>query len=66
MWVTFSSNRNYGLRELSATQTLIWMAAIDPDAPGDDSYTAFTLPFQDLTTDNHTAQWAKEAVPIVE
>lgn len=66
MWVTFSSNRNYGLREPTATQTLIWMAAIDPDAPGDGSYAAFALPFQDLTTDNHTAQWAKEAVPIVE
>lgn len=66
MWVTFSSNRNYGLRKPSATQTLIWMAAIDPDAPGDGSYAAFALPFQDLTTDNHTAQWAKEAIPVVQ
>lgn len=66
MWVTFSSNRNYGLRKPTATQTLIWMAAIDPDAPGDGSFTAFALPFQDLSTDNHTAQWAKEAVPIVQ
>lgn len=65
-WVTFSSERNYGLRQPAADHTLIWMAAVDPDAPqGEDpSYPAFALPFQDLTTDNHTAQWTERAVVI--
>jgi hypothetical protein len=66
-WVTFSSERNYGLRSPQPGHTLIWMAAVNPDAasPGQDpSYPAFALPFQDLTTDNHTAQWAERAVVI--
>ncbi len=66
-WITFSSNRNYGLRTPPAGNTLIWMAAIDPDAAlrGEDpSFTAFALPFQDLATDNHTAQWTQEIISI--
>ncbi len=74
MWLTFSSTRNYGLRPPpppalsggeSPTGTLIWMAAIDPDkiANGEDgSYTAFALPFQDITTSNHIAQWTTKVV----
>lgn len=66
-WITFSSNRRYGLRELEAGHTLIWMAAIDPDLAlegMDPSFTAFALPFQDLETDNHTAQWTERIVTI--
>lgn len=40
--------------------TLIWMVAIDPArlARGQDpSSPAFCLPFQDITTSNHIAQW---------
>jgi hypothetical protein len=71
MWLTFSSSRNYGLRVMpSATgendrATLLWMAAVDPDkvAQGQDpSYPAFALPFQDLKTSNHIAQWAQYLV----
>lgn len=73
MWVTFSSSRNYGLRTTRAASgssentksTLLWMAAVDPDkmAQGlDPSYPAFALPFQDLTTSNHIAQWAQYLV----
>jgi hypothetical protein len=74
MWMTFSSTRNYGLRPPpppalsggeSPTGTLIWMVAIDPDkiANGQDgSYTAFALPFQDITTSNHIAQWTTKVV----
>jgi Tol biopolymer transport system component len=67
MWVTFSSTRRYGLREPPGSNgTLIWMAAVDPDAlgAGDPSAPSFALPFQDLTTSNHTAQWTTEVVGV--
>jgi hypothetical protein len=63
-WLTFSSTRAYGLRRPNA-QTWLWMVAIDPEkiARGEDgSSPAFCLPFQDLTTSNHIAQWAAEVV----
>ncbi len=68
MWLTFSSTRQYGLRAPPAptstdetkTGTLIWMVGINPGVGGaDPSFTAFCLPFQDVTTSNHIAQWAK-------
>ncbi len=77
-WVTFSSARNYGLRPPppspspggeSPVGTLIWMAAVDPDkiANGEDGcYTAFALPFQDITTSNHIAQWTTKVVPPIQ
>ncbi|MFT3840676.1 MAG: hypothetical protein QM723_27045 [Myxococcaceae bacterium] len=75
MWVTFSSTRRYGLRapvvtngDESANGTLLWMAAIDPDkiaSGADPSFPAFCLPFQDLTTSNHIAQWTKVVVPPI-
>ncbi|HLT31939.1 MAG TPA: hypothetical protein VK013_18010 [Myxococcaceae bacterium] len=72
-WLTFSSNRNFGLRRPPSASndeapnggTLLWMAAVDPDvaaADQDGSYPAFVLPFQDLATSNHIAQWAQFAV----
>ena len=57
-WITFSSNRNYGLRVMPAPSTLVWLSAVDPDVTlreADPSFAAFALRFQDLTTDNHTA-----------
>src|SRR5262249_45221886 len=69
MWLTFSSRRQYGLRTIQGTNLLIWMVAIDPDAilRGEDgSYPAFALPFQDLTTSNHIAQWTARVVPTGE
>jgi hypothetical protein len=69
LWLTFSSLRRYGLRpspppasthEGLPNGTLIWMVAIDPDrlARGQDpSAPAFCLPFQDIGTSNHIAQW---------
>ena len=68
VWLTFSSTRQYGLRspppstapDEAVASTLIWMVGIDPGAGGSDpSYSAFCLPFQDVTTSNHIAQWAK-------
>jgi hypothetical protein len=69
IWLTFSSTRQYGLRPPppstadtteTRTGTLIWMVGINPTAGANDpSYPAFCLPFQDITTSNHIAQWAK-------
>jgi len=60
-WISFSSDRNYGLHTPAPGATLLWMAAIyDPYTSvgsGDPSSTAFALPFQDLANDNHMAQW---------
>ena len=77
MWITFSSSRHFGLRPppapgagSEASQgTLLWMAAIDPDkvASGlDGSYPAFVLPFQDVATSNHIAQWTQQIVPPIQ
>ncbi len=66
MWMTFSSRRNYGLREPSGSDQQLWMVAVDPDAIArgqDGSAAAFALPFQDLRTSNHVAQWAAQIVP---
>jgi hypothetical protein len=66
MWFTFSSRRQYGLRSPNGSDQWLWMAAIDPDAiqNGDDgSFPAFALPFQDLGTSNHIAQWTAAIVP---
>ncbi len=60
MWFTFSSRRAYGLRTAAGATAQIWMAAFDPSkgmAGMDASYPAFWLPFQDITTGNHIAQW---------
>jgi len=68
VWLTFSSTRQYGLRTPPAPAdtdettkgTLIWMVGITPSiGGGDPSFTAFCLPFQDITTSNHIAQWTQ-------
>jgi hypothetical protein len=73
-WFTFSSGRRYGLRPPppgggeNPVGTFLWMAALDPTRVGggvDPSYPAFVLPFQDLTTSNHIAQWTTRIVPPV-
>ncbi|MGH7272730.1 MAG: hypothetical protein ACREJ3_20060 [Polyangiaceae bacterium] len=47
-------------------QPKLWMAAITlSDVSGmDPSYPAFYLPFQDITTHNHTPQWTEQAVSM--
>ncbi len=60
MWFTFSSRRAYGLRQDAGKNAQIWMAAFDPDAAAagkDASFSAFWLPFQDIASGNHIAQW---------
>jgi hypothetical protein len=71
-WFTFSSTRQYGLRSPPAPAntvetpkgTLIWMVGMEVGVSGSDpSFTAFCLPFQDITTSNHIAQWTKYFIP---
>lgn len=69
-WLTFSSSRKYGLRDPPPSDDLpagllIWMSAVNPDevASGrDPSSPAFVLPFQDISTSNHIAQWTKKII----
>ena len=94
LWVTFSSNRDYGLHlgnkgfdncyppesptydqpqplskqgvsYANCAQPQIWMAAIDVDEDPsldakDRSFPAFWLPFQDVNSHNHSAQWVEQ------
>lgn len=75
LWLTVSSSRQYGLRapptgahEEADKGTLIWMIGIDPNnllTNQDPSYAAFALPFQDISTSNHIAQWTEEIPPPI-
>ncbi len=65
MWMTFSSRRAYGLRQEAGKTAQIWMAAFDPEAAAqgkDGSFPAFRLPFQELASGNHIAQWVTRVV----
>lgn len=60
MWLTFASRRPYGLRLQGGQTAQIWMTAFDPARAAmglDPSYPAFWLPFQDMASGNHIAQW---------
>lgn len=66
-WLTFSSTRNYGLRSPPGDGTLIWMVAVEPDkalAGEDPSSAAFAIPYQDLDTSNHIAQWTERIIVV--
>ncbi len=60
MYFTFSTDRAYGLRLAKGAKTQLWMTAFDPQkaaAGMDPAAPAFRLPFQDIGTGNHIAQW---------
>jgi hypothetical protein len=70
-WLTFSSKRNYGVRLVGQSLPQLWMVAIgvpqgEVQSPltADPSFAAFWLPFQDIDTGNHIAQWTRTVVPI--
>jgi hypothetical protein len=70
-WLTFSSKRNYGVRLVGQNRPQLWMVAIgvpqsEVQSPlaADPSFSAFWLPFQDIDTGNHIAQWTRTVVPI--
>jgi hypothetical protein len=67
LYFTFSSTRDYGIELEGAKQPQIWMAAFDAGlaATGSDpSSVSFWLPFQDVKSHNHIAQWTTTIVPI--
>lgn len=64
-WFTFSSKRAFGVRMAQGARPQVWMAPFFPGrVGGEPSAPAFRLPFQDLATSNHIAQWTEEVVPI--
>ncbi|HTR52074.1 MAG TPA: hypothetical protein VMJ10_15280 [Kofleriaceae bacterium] len=64
-WITVSSKRDFGVRLVGTLRPQIWMTAFFPDLATqaqDPSAPAFRLPFQDITSDNHIAQWAQAVI----
>jgi len=66
-WITVSSKRNFGVRLFGAGRPQIWMTPFfgaRATAGMDPSSIAFRLPFQNIDSDNHIAQWTTQIVPI--
>jgi hypothetical protein len=66
-WFTVSSKRAFGVRKPQNNVPQIWMAPFYPNRASmgaDPSTPMFRLPFQDLLSSNHIAQWTEEVVPI--
>jgi len=64
-WVTISSKRDFGVRLVGASRPQLWMTPFLPDqaAMGSDpSAPAFWLPFQNLDSSNHIAQWTQAII----
>lgn len=64
-YLTFSSKRPFGVRIPTGGVPQIWMTPIFPAralASKDPSGPAFRLPFQDVATGNHIAQWTQAIV----
>ena len=66
-WITVSSTRNFGTRLVNTGRHQIWMSAFFPERATtglEPSAPAFRLPFQDIASSNHIAQWADQVIPI--
>jgi hypothetical protein len=64
-YLTFSSKREFGVRIPYVGQPQIWMTSFSPEratAGQDPSGPTFRVPFQDVTTSNHIAQWTQAVV----
>ncbi len=66
-WITMSSKRDFGVRLVGKAQPQLWMSpffpgqaamAMDPSAP------AFWLPFQNIDSSNHIAQWTQQVIGL--
>jgi hypothetical protein len=67
MWITVSSKRAYGIEMAANTRPQVWMFGFAPArmaAGMDASFPAFWLPFQNLGTNNHIAQWTTRVIPV--
>jgi hypothetical protein len=66
-WVTVSSTRDFGVRLVGAKRPQIWMTPFMPDKAEqntDPSAAAFRLPFQDIESNNHIAQWTEQIIAV--
>jgi hypothetical protein len=64
-WVTVSSKRDFGVRLVGVAKPQIWMTPFFPDkatAASDPSAAAFRLPFQNIDSNNHIAQWTEQII----
>jgi hypothetical protein len=64
-WITVSSQRDFGTRLVALRRPQIWMTAFVPslvEAGMDPSQPAFRLPFQNIDSNNHIAQWTEQIV----
>jgi hypothetical protein len=66
-YLTFSSTRTFGVRIPGGGLPQIWMTPFFPakaEAGQDPSGQAFRVPFQDVATSNHIAQWTQAIVVL--
>jgi hypothetical protein len=64
-WVTVSSKRDFGVRLFNVKRPQLWMTPFYPDRAmqqHDPSDSAFRLPFQNIDSNNHIAQWTEQIV----
>lgn len=67
LWLTFSSKRDFGVRLVGVAEPQIWMTAFFPAraaAAQDPTVPPFRLPFQEIDSNNHIAQWTTEVIPV--
>ena len=66
-WITVSSKRNFGTRLFGVGRPQLWMTPFFPSratAQQDPSAPAFWLPFQNIVSNNHIAQWTEKVVVV--
>jgi hypothetical protein len=66
-WITVSSKRNFGVRLVGVAEPQLWMSPFFADraaAGMDPSVPMFWLPFQNINSHNHIAQWTQAIVGI--
>jgi hypothetical protein len=66
-WITVSSTRDFGVRLVGANRPQLWMTPFMPDKAeqnADPSASAFRLPFQNIESNNHIAQWTEQIIAV--
>jgi len=64
-WITVSSQRDFGVRLVGTRRPQIWMTPFFQNKAGggtDPSVESFRLPFQNIESNNHIAQWTERVV----
>jgi WD40-like Beta Propeller Repeat len=66
-WITMSSKRDFGVRLVGKAQPQLWMSPFFPGQAAmgmDPSAPAFWLPFQNIDSSNHIAQWTQQVIGL--